>query len=1315
MSISPTVAFAQSADLSIGTLSLGAIVANANGSWTVPVTYTVTNIGTSATNAGWYDLAYLSTDGSLDTGDTYAGYLGYRSATLAAGASYTVTTNLTTATTITPGTYTVIVKADGRSPAFNGGSNLDNGALAETNESNNVASASITLTRPDLSIGTPTLGTIVANANGSWTVPVTYTVTNQGTIGASAGWYDLAYLSTDGTLDTSDTYAGNLGYRGVALAAGASYTVTTNLTTATTITPGTYTLIVKADGRSPAFNGGTNVDNGALAETNETNNVASASITLTRPDLSMGTPTLGTIVANANGSWTVPVTYTVTNVGSVAASPGWYDSAYLSSDAVLDNSDFPASLGYRSTALAAGSSYTVTANVTTATTLPSGTYTLFTKADGRSPSYGGANTDNGTVTETNESNNLRSVSITLANKAITATTLSSSVNPVNLRAPTVLTATVAGNGTPTGSVTFKDGTAALATVELSGGVATYTATFTSSGTHSLTAAYSGAAGNPASTSAVVSESVSTVTATSTALSATPNPVVAGEIATLTATIIGNNASGSVTFRDGSTLLGSAPVSGNVAIYAATFASAGSRSLSATYAGDALNTTSTSPALAFTVNATAPGQLPAAPVSPAPVLDYEYDAQGNPTKATQAKGQAGFNFESKASYDSLSRVKDSTDPKNGVTRYEYNGREDLTQVTDPRNLVTQYPRNGLGDATSLVSPDTGTATHTFDEAGNLKTRTDSRGVLTTHSYDALNRLTQSVYSKAGLTTQTFDWTYDQTGTGYAYGIGRLTSTSHPSGSTQYTYDPQGRLLTDIQRVDAATGGNTAQITETVSYAYDAAGNITSITYPSGRQVIYTYTDGQLSGIGLAPAANGTPVSLISQVQWEPFGGVKSWNWQMDSGVLANAKVYDTSGRLVRYSMYNIVRDLSYDAADRITAYTHYDITSAAPQPSLDQSFGYDQNGRLTTVSSATASWAIGYDANGNRTSATLNGVASSYTTEATSNRLSSITNPARSFGYDAAGNTTNDTAGYTSTYDAAGRLSTLTKVGVTTTYSYNGLGQRVRKFSSSGATSTTLFVYDQSGQLLGEYDQAGNAIREYVWLGSTPVAMFMPNGSNPPSVYYVYTDHLGAPRVVTSRSGSLRWRWLAEPFGTTAPETNPAGLGGFTQNLRFPGQYADQESGLFYNYFRNYDSTTGRYSQSDPIGLDGGINTYAYVGGNPLQYVDPLGHNRKGGKSGQWWEFTDRNFQRWFHQCVKQPGDRDATRDELADAYATWVEWGKPDGMNGCGGPPPAPAPAPAPAPESPACGESCKRVLKSVRDAVTGTLILIFVFVCATS
>ena len=108
-------------------------------------------------------------------------------------------------------------------------------------------------------------------------------------------------------------------------------------------------------------------------------------------------------------------------------------------------------------------------------------------------------------------------------------------------------------------------------------------------------------------------------------------------------------------------------------------------------------------------------------------------------------------------------------------------------------------------------------------------------------------------------------------------------------------------------------------------------------------------------------------------------------------------------------------------------------------------------------------------------------------------------------------------------------------------------------------------------------------------------------------YFIHTDHIDTPRVVVDRSNNIRWRWMAEPFGTTAPETNPSGLGQFAFPLRMPGQYADAESGLFYNMARYLDSGLGAYTTPDPIGLAGGsASLYAYVKGNPVSFKDPSG-------------------------------------------------------------------------------------------------------------
>jgi RHS repeat-associated protein len=107
---------------------------------------------------------------------------------------------------------------------------------------------------------------------------------------------------------------------------------------------------------------------------------------------------------------------------------------------------------------------------------------------------------------------------------------------------------------------------------------------------------------------------------------------------------------------------------------------------------------------------------------------------------------------------------------------------------------------------------------------------------------------------------------------------------------------------------------------------------------------------------------------------------------------------------------------------------------------------------------------------------------------------------------------------------------------------------------------------------------------------------------------VHVDHLGTPRAVTNQAQQTVWRWEnTEPFGKSLPEEDPDGDGvAFEFPLRFAGQYHDRETGLYYNYFRDYDPQTGRYVQSDPIGLAGGLNTYGYALQNPLSFSDPTG-------------------------------------------------------------------------------------------------------------
>jgi RHS repeat-associated protein len=146
------------------------------------------------------------------------------------------------------------------------------------------------------------------------------------------------------------------------------------------------------------------------------------------------------------------------------------------------------------------------------------------------------------------------------------------------------------------------------------------------------------------------------------------------------------------------------------------------------------------------------------------------------------------------------------------------------------------------------------------------------------------------------------------------------------------------------------------------------------------------------------------------------------------------------------------------------------------------------------------------------------------------------------------------------------------------------------------TRTMLFHYDRQGHFIAENNKTESTVTEYIWLDDMPVALAR-NGS----LYFVHPDHLGTPQKVTDASQNLVWDAVLRPFGRVEQESFT-----FTQRLRFPGQYHDTEDKLFHNSFRDYDPDLGRYVESDPIGLRGGLSIYGYALENPVALIDPLG-------------------------------------------------------------------------------------------------------------
>jgi RHS repeat-associated protein len=591
--------------------------------------------------------------------------------------------------------------------------------------------------------------------------------------------------------------------------------------------------------------------------------------------------------------------------------------------------------------------------------------------------------------------------------------------------------------------------------------------------------------------------------------------------------------------------------------------------------------------------------------------WSYDKVGNATQLVSAQSNA-----TQMAFDGLDRLVSTTHPGGGSETLAYNPLDDVTGFTDAISVATTYVRNGFGEAIQEISPDRGTSTYTYNAGGELMSMTDGRGQVTNYTRDILGRtLTATPVGRPA--SEVITYTYDTSGLG-SYKIGRLMRVVDGSGTTSFQYDHRGNMLVKRQTVGTSTAAN-------LTYAYDRADRVTQITYPSGRIVGYVRdSKGRITTVRTKALSSVTTwTNLATAMQYEPFAALKqatlgntlsmTVNWGND-GRLASRRLYKTSGgtnlSLLSYA---------YDNDDNITGITD------GLTPANNVAYAYDVRGRLSQVSLAATSTApfkrsdYGHDANGNRTSIerrvdTGDAGATetdSYSLSAGTNRLATISTPAvtRNLTYDARGNLAMETRGTgvtaTTAYDGHGRLTGYARTGDPTfAHGYNGLGDRTLTATTpwgGGTADTRRFVTAPDGRAMGEYGASATDVRaEFIWLspqvggtgtfggddglgGYMPIAVATIGGT----LSWVHGDHLGTPVLMTDATGTA----IAQPAGYTTPA--------------FPGQSKTLPD-LYYNRYRDYDPTTGRYIQADPIGLTGGASPYSYAMGNPLRYTDPTG-------------------------------------------------------------------------------------------------------------
>jgi RHS repeat-associated protein len=556
--------------------------------------------------------------------------------------------------------------------------------------------------------------------------------------------------------------------------------------------------------------------------------------------------------------------------------------------------------------------------------------------------------------------------------------------------------------------------------------------------------------------------------------------------------------------------------------------------------------------------------------------YDYDANDNILTITAPLGRV-----TRQTFDARNRRTKITDAGLGATTFTYDAQDRLATVTDANGASTTYTYNGFGDLIQRNSADSGTTVYRYDADGNLMQRVDANGGTVNFTYDALDRVTTVSYPARPAENVTY--TYDEDGHGS--GIRHLTSVTDAAGALSRSFDELGQLVGET-RVNGAANLRT-------TYTYDAAGRIASLTYPSGWTVVYGRDAmGRITGISARTPAGDQSFPVLTDLSYAPFGPVSALTYGNGIG---ETRSFDSDFRLTRIA--STVQDLSYtfDAAGNVTS------IADALTPDHSQTLAYDAMNRLTQASGAYGALEYGYDAVGNRLSQTRDGVATNYTYPARSSQLASVTNNGQD--QPVMHTKSGQVSSYTSpagdqmaiSYNAAGRIESVAANGsVTAQYSYDAFGHRLKKVGAG----TTLYQYDVNGRLLEEADDQGQAIADYIYLGNSAVAVIAPASGQ---ISFLHNDHRGVPQLATDSAQNPAWVANYMPFGEMA--NVPMNI---VQDLRMPGQEFDAETGLYHNGFRNYVPEWGRYLETDPIGLLGGVNTYAYANANPIRMIDRLG-------------------------------------------------------------------------------------------------------------
>ncbi|MGE0498587.1 MAG: RHS repeat-associated core domain-containing protein [Ramlibacter sp.] len=614
-----------------------------------------------------------------------------------------------------------------------------------------------------------------------------------------------------------------------------------------------------------------------------------------------------------------------------------------------------------------------------------------------------------------------------------------------------------------------------------------------------------------------------------------------------------------------------------------------------------------------------------------------------TQVTDPKGVA-----TQYSRNAFGEVVSETSPDIGTQSYQRDAAGDVSAITDAKGLTTQITRDALGRPVQVTRGAQHQTVYTWDQGqtGTLSQIEDPSGV-TSYTRDALGRIlakTQTVNDNpanpASFTTR------------YSYQGGELASIEYPSGlKLFYQRSAAGQIIGMSTQLPGGTVKKPKPVVPFVSnLTHTALGQPKAWNWANGDSAARSFdSDGRMTGNEFASYGYDAARRITSLTQNLWASSTATGTVTLYTTPLSWTAGYDSRNRLTSFNRNGSEASYTYDAnSNRLTA-----IDKTTSDTDLDGDFDDSDFSKSTAQ-------ALSVDPASNK----LLGFTQTLTKVKGTKTVSTVSSNV-AYSLDANGALTSDgLRGFD--YDNANRLSKISIVkdgeAAKVRYLHNALGQRT--FKGEPEAEQTLPNETELGQdfiswlksnfkwlfaqaqantsigtgytfadghlpewaVLGEYDNgsaAGKGRTEYIWMptedgGAIPVGMFR-NGK----FFAIHTDHLGTPRLVTNEDNKPVWQWPYSAFGSNKPtgilKATPNPKAAITNqpvllkataatemNLRFPGQYADDEAGSFYNYQRSYLASQGRYTQNDPIGLGGGLNRFAYVGGNPLRYTDPKG-------------------------------------------------------------------------------------------------------------